>query len=223
MVGPPDNDKLATARDELILEITAQVERLGTGDGNFALDPKVLAAMRLVPREKFVPMMEQAEAYANTPLPIGHRQTISQPLIVALMTHHLRVESENHILEIGTGSGYQTAVLAELAHDIVTIENVAELARSAKATLGELGYSSIRLIDGDGRLGSPKNAPFDRIIITAAAETMPEALIEQLAPDGRLVAPIGRKGRQEMTLLQKSADDEIRKQILFPCAFVPLI
>jgi protein-L-isoaspartate(D-aspartate) O-methyltransferase len=223
MAHRSDKDAFAAERDALIREIEAQVRKFGTGAGDFALDPNVLAALRNVPREQFLPDMETPEAYANQPLPIGHGQTISQPLIVALMTHHLGLGPDHTVLEIGTGSGYQTAVLAEIASDITTIENVAPLARMAKATLERLGYGGVRFMEGDGRFGSPENAPFDRIIVTAAAETLPEALVDQLAPNGRLVAPIGPKGLQEMVLVSKSRDGEIRKKVLFPCAFVPLI
>ncbi|MGI9505261.1 MAG: protein-L-isoaspartate(D-aspartate) O-methyltransferase, partial [Geminicoccaceae bacterium] len=175
-----------------------------------------------IPRETFVPDMERADAYANTPLPIGHGQTISQPLIVALMTHHLRLEPSHRVLEIGTGSGYQTAMLAAIASDIVTIENVAPLAEAAKATLAALGYQGIHFIRGDGRSGAPDQAPFDRIIVTAAAEAIPVPLIEQLAPRGKLVAPIGRKGKQELIILEKSSTGQISQKRLFPVAFVPL-
>lgn len=220
--GHGGGDLHAAARAALIRDIVAQVARFGTGDGERSLDPKVLAAIGKVRREKFVPMMEQADAYANKPLPIGHRQTISQPLIVALMTHHLRLEASNRVLEIGTGSGYQTAVLAEIADNIVTIENVAALAAQAKAALEGLGYRAIRFLERDGRKGAPEHAPFDRILITAAASDLPEALIEQLAPDGRLVAPIGASGGQQLVLVTKSSAGKIHERSLFPVAFVPL-
>ena len=225
MAGRPGlggGDLHAGAREALVQEISAQVARFGTGDGDWSLNQKVLDALGKVPREKFVPLMEQAEAYANKPLPIGHRQTISQPLIVALMTHHLALEATSRVLEIGTGSGYQTAVLAEMTDDIVTIENVKPLAEQAKTTLDQLGYRTIRCLQRDGRKGAPEHAPFDRILITAAASTLPEALIEQLAPKGRLVAPIGDRGGQQLLLLTKSDKGEIREKKLFPVAFVPL-
>ncbi|MGI9499673.1 MAG: protein-L-isoaspartate(D-aspartate) O-methyltransferase [Geminicoccaceae bacterium] len=220
--APEGGDAHAAARQALVREIASQVARIGTGDGAWSLDPKVLAAIGRISREKFVPAMEQASAYANEPLPIGHRQTISQPLIVALMTHHLRLEPTSRVLEIGTGSGYQTAVLAELTGEIVTIENVPPLAAAAKATLKGLGYRSIGFIEGDGRNGVPEAAPFDRILITAAADTLPEALIEQLAPRGRLVAPVGESGDQQLVLVTKSGEGDIRRHALFPVAFVPL-
>ena len=222
MVDQPDENGLESARKTLIQEIEAQVRMSGTGDGAWAIDPAVLDAIGKVPREQFVPEMERAAAYANQPLPIGHRQTISQPLIVALMTHHLKIERGSRILEIGTGSGYQTAVLAELADDIVTIESVPPLAETAKARLEGLGYRSITFIEGDGRKGAPDKAPFDRILVTAAARTLPEALVDQLAPGGRLVAPVGAGGRQNLVLLTRAKSGELRRKVLFPVAFVPL-
>lgn len=222
MADQPDEAAFAVAREALVREIEVQVKEFGTGDGDVALDPKVLAALRNVPREKFVPDMERADAYANVPLPIGHRQTISQPLIVAMMTHHLQLERWHRVLEIGTGSGYQTAVLAELADRIVTVETVQPLAEAAKAKLEKLGLGEIRFIQGDGSKGAPEHAPFDRIIVTAAGRTMPEALIRQLAPNGRLIAPIGEPGAQQLILTTKNEGGEMNSRTLFPVAFVPL-
>ena len=222
MMDKPDRSAFAAERHTLILEIERQIQKFGTGDGGFTIDPHVLKAIGNVPRETFVPDMEKPEAYANHPLRIGHGQTISQPLIVALMTHHLKLARHHHVLEIGTGSGYQAAVLAEIASDITTIENVAPLAETARVTLESLGYRDIRFIVGDGRLGLPEHAPYDRIIVTAAADSLPETLVDQLAFGGRLVAPIGPKGQQEMILISKPRDGEIRKKVLFPCSFVPL-
>jgi len=212
----------AADRDLMIREIETQVELVGTGDGDIEINPAVLDAMRRVPREHFVPEKERHQAYANHPLPIGNDQTISQPLIVALMTHHLRLDRHHRVLEIGTGSGYQTAVLAEITCDVTTIENVVPLAKAAKRTLDRLGYQGIRFIEGDGRCGSSENAPFDRVIVTAAAETLPETFVDQLAPSGRLVAPIGPRTRQEMILLTKSLGGVVNRKPLFPCTFVPL-
>ena len=213
---------LEAARAALIKDIIARVARFGTGDGGKTLDPKVIEVLASVPREKFVPMMEQNDAYANRPLPIGHRQTISQPLIVALMTHHLRLTKDCKVLEIGTGSGYQTAVLAELAGDVVTIENVDILAGEAEIRLTELGYRNIRFVKGDGRAGCPDAMPFDRIIVTAAAEAIPPALLDQLAPNGRLVLPLGEKDGQHLFLVTKDRAGEIEQRRLFPVGFVPL-
>lgn len=222
MVELTGEDEFAAAREALVRDVEAQVRDYGTGDGDVAMDPAVAQALRRVPREQFVPETGRAEAYLNQPLPIGHEQTISQPLIVALMTHHLRLEPDHRVLEIGTGSGYQAAVLAEIAADVTTVETIAPLAKAAKSTLQHLGYDGIRFIEGDGRLGSPEHAPFDRIIMTAAGEALPDALIEQLAPNGRLVAPIGKSGAQQLVLVTRDADGEVQQRKLFPVAFVPL-
>ncbi len=213
---------LAAARAALIRDVVAKVAKHGTGDGGTALDQRVLEAMGAVPREVFVPMMEQADAYADQPLPIGHRQTISQPLIVAYMTHHLRLTPKSKVLEIGTGSGYQTAILAALAGKVVTIENVTVLAEEAKTRLTDLGYGNIRFVQADGRLGCADEQPFDRIIITAAAEAVPSALIDQLAPNGRLVLPLGKESGQKLVLVTKDEAGAIRERRLFSVAFVPL-
>lgn len=215
--------RLAAARESLIEEILAEVANHGIGDGDGGLDPQVVAAIRKVPREHFVPAMEQADAYANRPLPIGHGQTISQPLIVALMTHLLHLKPTSKVLEIGTGSGYQTAILAELAKEVVTIEIVAPLAGEARKVLVDLGYRNIRFLEGDGRAGSPEDAPFDAIILTAAAGSLPDALVDQLGPEGRLVAPVrGRGGRQQLVLACKDRAGALHRHSMFPVAFVPL-
>lgn len=219
---PKSVAEIEAARAGLIWDIVARVAQHGTGDGGKTLDPKVIDVMGSVSREKFVPMMEQGDAYANRPLPIGHRQTISQPLIVALMTHHLRLTRDCKALEIGTGSGYQTAVLAELAGKVVTIENVAILAAEAKIRLTDLGYRNIRFIQGDGRHGCPDEGPFDRIIVTAAAEAIPPALIDQLAPNGRLVLPVGGDSGQHLFLVTKDDAGITKERRFFPVGFVPL-
>ncbi len=203
-------------------ELVAKTAKYGDGEGGKALDPRVIEAMGAVPREAFVPMMEQADAYADQPLPIGHRQTISQPLIVAFMTHHLALLPDSKVLEIGTGSGYQTAVLAALVRNVVTIENVAVLASEAKARLTDLGYGNIRFIEADGRLGCADDQPFDRIIVTAAAEAMPPALIDQLAPNGRMILPLGKESNQKLVLVTKDEAGKVRERRLFSVAFVPL-
>jgi protein-L-isoaspartate(D-aspartate) O-methyltransferase len=214
--------ELEAARADMVRDIGKKVWRHGTGTGEREVDARVLDAIGRIPREKFVPMMEAADAYANRPLPIGHRQTISQPLIVALMTHHLRLVPDHKVLEIGTGSGYQTAVLAELASTIVTVENVAALAAEAKARLADLGYRHVRFVEGDGRDGCPDQAPFDRIIVTAAAVAIPPALLDQLAPNGRLVLPIGSEGGQHLVLVTSNEKGKTRERRLFPVGFVPL-
>jgi protein-L-isoaspartate(D-aspartate) O-methyltransferase len=213
----------AGARQALLDVLEREVALFGTGDGERRLDPRVREALAKVPREQFVPADLSARAYDNRPLPIGHGQTISQPLIVAVMTHLLRLRPGAHVLEVGTGSGYQTAILAELAQEVVTIEVVEDLAAAAHSKLEALGYRNIGYRLGDGAGGCPERAPFDGIMVTAAARTVPPTLIEQLAPGGRLVIPIGSDPlSQDLVLVQKDAQGEVRERRLFPVAFVPL-
>jgi protein-L-isoaspartate(D-aspartate) O-methyltransferase len=211
------------ARARLVETIEREVRLYGIGDDTRDLDPHVRAAMLKVPRERFVPTDSAAAAYDNRPLPIGHRQTISQPLIVAAMTQLLHIGPGANVLEVGTGSGYQTAVLAELAAQVSTIEIVAPLAADAKQILAELGYDNIAFRDGDGAAGWPEHAPFDGIIVTAAAPEIPPALVEQLKPGGRLVIPIGADATgQDLVLVEKNAAGRIRERRLFSVAFVPM-
>jgi protein-L-isoaspartate(D-aspartate) O-methyltransferase len=213
----------APAHQKLLDTIAREVALFGTGDGERRLDPRVMDALAKVPREEFVPADLAACAYDNRPLPIGHRQTISQPLIVAVMTHLLRMQPEARVLEIGTGSGYQTAILAELAQEVVTIEVVEPLAAVAETKLRALGYDHIEFRTGDGAAGCPERAPFDAIIVTAAARTIPQALADQLAPGGRLVIPIGGDPlAQDLILLEKDEQGGQHQRRLFPVAFVPL-
>jgi protein-L-isoaspartate(D-aspartate) O-methyltransferase len=219
-----EGEEPAAALQALLDVLEREVALFGTGDGDRRLDPRVLEALAKVPRERFVPADLSARAYDNRPLPIGHGQTISQPLIVAVMTHLLRLRPEARVLEIGTGSGYQTAILAELARKVVTIEVVEDLAGAAQSKLEALGYHNIEYRRGDGARGCPERAPFDGIMVTAAARTIPPALIEQLATGGRLVIPIGSDPLgQDLVLVQKDAHGALRQRRLFPVAFVPLI
>jgi protein-L-isoaspartate(D-aspartate) O-methyltransferase len=196
------------------------VERQIQGRG--VKDARVLAAMRKVPRERFVPAELASRAHDDTPLPIGRGQTISQPFIVAYMTETLGVEPQHKVLEVGTGSGYQAAVLGELAREVYTIEIVPELARRASRTLQELGYRNVHVREGDGYAGWPEHAPFDRIMVTAAPEEIPRPLIEQLGPRGRLVIPVGEQGRtQWMTVVEKTAQGVVQRRTI-PVQFVPL-
>lgn len=183
---------------------------------------EVLRCMATVPREHFVPADLLSRAYADQALAIDCDQTISQPYIVALMTEALQLRPEHHVLEVGTGSGYQTAVLAELAHDVVTIERHADLADGAKRILRELGYNNIEFVVGDGTQGWPPKAPYDRILITAAAASCPPDLLEQLVDGGRLVAPFGTQYEQVLQALTKHGD-RLDREALTPCRFVPLI
>lgn len=184
-------------------------------------DRRVLEAMRKVPRHHFVPPALVSRAYDDSPLPIGYDQTISQPFIVAHMTEALDVQPGHTVLEIGTGSGYQAAVLGELARTVHTIEIVPELARSAAATLQALGYSNVHVRAGDGYAGWPEHAPFDRIMLTAAPATIPKPLIDQLAPRGRLIAPVGEQGAvQWLTIVDKTPKGVTERRTL-PVRFVP--
>ncbi len=184
-------------------------------------DRAVLEAMRAVPRERFVPAGVRAQAYADHPLPIGYGQTISQPYIVALMTELLGVRKEHRVLEIGTGSGYQAAVLAGLVETVYSIELVPELAHSAAKTLAAEGYRNVEVRAGDGYLGWPEQAPFDRIILTAAPPEIPAALVAQLKPGGRLVAPVGEEW-QDLVVLEKGRDGKTSTRKVLPVRFVPM-
>jgi protein-L-isoaspartate(D-aspartate) O-methyltransferase len=181
----------------------------------------VLTVMNRVPRHLFVPPAIQSRAYEDTPLPIGLGQTISQPFIVAYMTEALQVAPEQSVLEIGTGSGYQAAVLAELVRQVYTIEIIPELADRARGTLAAAGYRNVEVRTGNGHLGWPEHAPFARIIVTAAPEEIPQALVDQLAIGGTMVLPVGR-GLQEMRIVTKSADGVAEKRTM-PVRFVPMV
>ncbi len=181
----------------------------------------VLDAMRKVPRHLFVPSNLRDAAYDDGPLPIGQGQTISQPYIVAYMTEALGIRPGEHVLEIGTGSGYQAAILAEIAREVYTIEIVPELADRARETLGGLGYKNVYVRTGNGYAGWPEKAPFPRIIVTAAPDEVPPALVEQLAPGGAMVVPVGTSF-QEMTIVTKTAQGIARKATI-PVRFVPMV
>lgn len=184
-------------------------------------DEKVLAAMRKVPRHLFVPEEMRPFAYGDEPLPIGEGQTISQPYIVAYMTQALRLSGEERVLEVGTGSGYQAAVLAEIARQVFTVELVAALSEKARALLESLGYRNVSAKVADGTLGWEENAPFDAIMVTAAAPAVPKKLEEQLAPGGRMIIPVG-EGFQELYLVTRERRG-LRKRRLLPVRFVPLV
>jgi protein-L-isoaspartate(D-aspartate) O-methyltransferase len=187
-------------------------------------DSRVLQAMREVPRHLFVPEKLAHRAYEDNPLPIGSGQTISQPYIVAAMTELARVRSDDKVLEVGTGSGYQAAVLSRLARHVYTIEILPELAESARVRLERLGYTNVTVRVGDGYLGWPEQAPFDAIIVTAAPEEVPKPLIEQLKPGGRLVIPVGPEyAVQSLRVLEKDADGHVQTEDVMPVRFVPLM
>jgi len=185
-------------------------------------DERVLAAMASVPREKFVSDDLRAFAYENRPLPIGYGQTISQPLIVAMMTEALDLKGDEKVLELGTGSGYQAAILAELTAQVITVERIAPLAERAAAVLAELGYHNVQVHLVGDTLGWPEEAPYEGILVTAAAPAIPLALVEQLAPLGRLVIPVGAHDVQEL-LLATNGPDGLTSKRLGPCRFVPLL
>lgn len=184
-------------------------------------DPAVVAAMRHVPRHRFVPGEYSLFAYVDGPLPIGHGQTISQPSLVAEMTEQLKLKKTDKVLEIGTGSGYQAAILAELVDKVLSVEIVEPLARQAEQTLGELGYKNVRVRTGDGYQGWPEEAPFDAIIVTAAPDHVPQPLLEQLALGGRLILPVGRD-IQTLDLYRRTAEGYQRTTLTL-VRFVPLV
>ncbi len=185
-------------------------------------DPDVLKAMRGVPRDRFVPTKFLSDAYKDGPLPIGGGQTISQPYMVAVMTENLEIEPDNKILEIGTGSGYQTAVLLALTDNVYSIERITDIAEHARAVLRDLGYSDPNIKIGDGTLGWPEEGPFDGIIITSGAPSVPEPLKEQLADGGRMVIPVGPRHTQTLLKITRQGNRYTEKEIT-ACVFVPLI
>ncbi len=185
-------------------------------------DRRVLEAIGKVRRERFVPRELRTYAYENRPLPIGHGQTISQPLIVALMTHALELHGDEKLLEVGTGSGYQAALLSHLAAEVVSVERVPELTERAKHVLAELGYTRVRVHVAGETLGWPQEAPYDAIIVTAGAPKVPHELVDQLALGGRMVVPVGSRDLQELVRVVKNAEGTVLTN-LGPCRFVPLL
>ena len=191
--------------------------------GKNAFDPRVMSVMSKTPRNEFVPKSYLDAAFDNGPLPIGHGQTISQPYIVALMTDMLELEADDIVLEIGTGSGYQTAILSQLCKKVYTVEYVPALADAARARLQKLGYHNIEAMTGNGYDGWPEHAPYDGIIVTAAATHIPKPLVDQLKPGGRLVIPVGRPHLyQELMLVEKDDQGELNIRDVLGVAFVPL-
>jgi protein-L-isoaspartate(D-aspartate) O-methyltransferase len=217
-----DDAIYAEARRMMIEEI----RDMSREAGDYAATPiseQVLSMMARVPRHRFVPEDESYSAYHNHPLPIGYGQTISQPYIVALMTDLLRLGKNDTVLEVGTGSGYQTAILAELAGEVYSIEIVAPLAERAAKLLHELGYANAEVKNGDGHTGWPEHAPFDAIIVTAAPDQIPQALIAQLKPGGRMAIPVGEGWfAQELMLITKDSDGISHRKDILPVRFVPL-
>jgi len=215
---------LNTSQKRMIEEIESEVAFTRHMIGRDHLDPRVMAAMREVPRDTFVPPDLRDAAFDNGPLPIGHGQTISQPYIVALMTDLLQLRSEQNVLEIGTGSGYQTAILSRLCRQVYSMEVVPELSQAAQRLFQRLGYDNIQTRTGNGYQGWLEHAPYDGIIVTAAAGYIPSDLIEQLKPGGRLVIPVGVPyGNQELILAEKNLNGEIHTRDILGVVFVPMV
>lgn len=214
---------MRTARQQMVQEIEGAVKATSAYIGRGQLNPAVMRVMGEVPRHEFVPVSEQGAAYRNRPLPIGYGQTISQPYIVALMTDLLAVSKEAKVLEVGSGSGYQAAVLSRLVREVHSIEIIPELARECRARLARLGYPNITIHEGDGYYGLESEAPFDAIVVTAAASYIPPPLVQQLKPGGRLVIPVGTPfAVQHLMLVEKNQQGEISMRQLLPVQFVPL-
>jgi protein-L-isoaspartate(D-aspartate) O-methyltransferase len=216
-------DDRAAERGRMVETIEQVARSIGSGAGDGGkLDARVLDVLRAVPRHEFVPAEVAAQAYADRPLPIGLGQTVSQPYVVALMTHLLGVKPGHRVLEIGTGSGYQAAVLARLAREVYSVEIVAELGKRAAETLARLGYANVVTRIGDGYQGWEEHAPYDGIMVTAAPDHVPAALIAQLKPGGRLVIPVGGQF-QDLMVIAKAADGTTTGTSIIPVRFVPLV
>ncbi len=222
-VTSPDSAPDPEEVERLLADIRREARYAGSDAGRSTITDSTLAAIAAVPRHRFVPEYLRDEAYSNHPLPIGHGQTISQPYIVALMTDLLEVDTAATVMEVGTGCGYQTAVLAELVRRVFTIELVPPLAAEALARLRVLGYDNVEGRTGDGYAGWPEHAPYDGIIVTAAAAGIPPALIDQLKPNARLVIPVSEGGGyQTLTVVTRTAG-EPKVESIMPVAFVPLV
>jgi len=219
----PDKEKLSKARDRLLEEIAANARETKNWTGRARFSDAVMAAMAHVPRHEFVDPKDTVAAYVNRPQSIGHGQTISQPYIVALMTDLLEVQIGSKVLEVGTGSGYQAALLAELGAKVFTIEIIEPLGQLAKERLKRLGYGNVKTRISDGYYGWKEHAPFDAIIVTAAASHVPPPLVRQLKPGGRMVAPVGQRFLvQYLTMVEKGADGGVTSRLILPVRFVPL-
>lgn len=215
--------EIPSQRQVMLEAVRESVLESASYTGITTLSDAVIEALGAVPREEFVPPRYREQAYRNTPLPIEAGQTISQPLIVALMTEMLRPQPGDIILEVGTGSGYQAAVLAQLVQHVYSVEIVEELAASAREVLQQLDYKNITVRAGDGYAGWPEHAPFDGIIVTAAAPEIPRALLQQLKPGGKLVIPVGEQhGHQELLLIEVDSQGNVSKESKLPVRFVPL-
>jgi len=216
------NPDFAPLRQLMLVEIAATTIFTSAHLGKAALDRKVLDVIAKVPRHEFVPLEVQPHAYANSPLPIGFGKTISQPFIVAVMTDLLQIAPTDKVLEIGTGAGYQAAILAELAQRVYTIEIIEELALGARRRLARLGYSNIEIKVGDGGRGWPEHAPFDKVIVTAAPDLIPPALLYQLKPGGKMIIPAGLADDQKLILVDKDASGRISTRDIMGVRFSQL-
>jgi protein-L-isoaspartate(D-aspartate) O-methyltransferase len=218
----PDRERHAAAREQMLTAIRDMADEAAAYD-DVTISERVLDVMAAVPRHRFVPDSEAYAAYYNQPLSIGHGQTISQPYIVALMTELLALAPAQRVLEVGTGSGYQAAILSRLAGQVYSVEIVEPLAAAATERLRRLGYDNVEVKAGDGSLGWPQHAPYDAIIVTAAAEQVPSALLQQLKPGGRMVIPVGGwLDVQQLMLITKAHDGTLRREHIEPVRFVPL-
>jgi protein-L-isoaspartate(D-aspartate) O-methyltransferase len=219
-----NDDDRAQERRAMVRAIEADARATASLTGRPTFSARVLAAMAKVPRHRFVPAAWAHAAYDNRPLPIEAGQTISQPYIVALSTDLIDPEPDDVVLEVGTGSGYQAAVLAELVREVWSIEVVESLGTAAARLLRELGYDNVQVRIGDGHQGWPEHGPYDGIVVTAAAIDVPQALVDQLKPGGRMVIPIGpRFAEQELVLVEKRADGRVAQRAILPVRFVPMV
>lgn len=224
MTAAAEAQDFAAQRERLVAEVEAMYAQTRFETGLAAMSPAVRAALGRVERHRLVPPEQVPLAYRNHPLPIGHGQTISQPYIVALSTDLIAPQPQHVVLEVGTGSGYQAAVLAEIVRQVYTIEIVEPLARSAERNLKALGYRNIEVRIGDGYAGWPEKAPFDGIVVTAAAPAVPQALVDQLRPGGRMAIPVGERWEvQHLVLVTKGADGTVAQKRVLPVRFVPLV
>jgi protein-L-isoaspartate(D-aspartate) O-methyltransferase len=224
LIEEPGAQDYATQRARMVDEVEATYAETRGLTGLEAMSPRVRAALARVERHRLVPAGQQPLAYRNHPLPIGQGQTISQPYIVALSTDLIEPQPRHVVLEVGTGSGYQAAVLAEIVQKVYSIEILESLAVSARNSLKDLQYQNIEIKVGDGYMGWPERAPFDAIVVTAAAPKVPEALVAQLRPGGKMVIPVGAAGgTQELLLITKGADGKSSQKRILPVRFVPLL
>lgn len=220
---PGSTDSYQTLRTQMVELIKQDVAETSHFIKKSALNVRVMKVMQRVPRHEFVPSDQRRNAYHNRPLPIGFGQTISQPYIVALMTDLIQVQPGHLILEVGTGSAYQAAVLAEMGAEVYTIEIIKPLASQAKSKIARLGYKNVRVIHGDGYYGLHKYAPFDAIVVTAAASHVPPPLVQQLKPGGRMIIPVGSRFTvQQLLLVEKSKQGTVSTRQILPVMFVPL-